>query len=290
MSIKLLTDSCCDLQHSFLDENNIDMIALMYTIEGNEYYDDFRISMSAKEFYDKIRNGAVSKTSLINTQRYNDFFVKHLEAGEDIVYIAFSSALSGSYQSAVISANELRERYPQRRIAVIDSRCASMGEGLLVSIAAQKLEEKPSFNEFIKYIEDTKPKICHWFTVDDLQYLYRGGRVSSFSAALGTMLSIKPILHVDDNGRLVPTSKEKGRNASLIAIINEMESSIKDQGKNQTVMISHGDSIDDANKVADMIKKKFPNIKDIVINMIGPVIGSHAGPGTIAIFYLGSKR
>lgn len=290
MSIKLLTDSCCDLHHEFLEQNDIDFIPLMYTIEGNDYYDDFRISMSAKEFYNKLRSGFISKTSLVNSQRYNDFFTKYLEAGFDIIYIALSSALSGSYQSSVISAAELKNKYPDRKIAVIDSTSASMGEGLLVAYAAEKLSGGYIFDELVNFIEDTKKKICHWFTVDDLQHLRRGGRVSSFTAFLGNMLSIKPILHVDNKGHLIAMAKAKGRAASLIALVKEMEKSIFNEGENQTIMISHGDCLDEARKVEEMVKKKFSQIKEIIINVVGPVIGSHSGPGTLALFFLGNKR
>ncbi len=290
MAIKLLTDSCCDLTNSYLDEKDIDFIPLMYTIEENDYYDDFSISMSAKEFYDKVRSGSMSKTSLINSQRYNDFFGKYLEAGNDVVYIGFSSALSGSYQSAVISAGELKEKYPDRKIAVIDSKCASMGEGLLVHYAAQKLASGTGFDELVSYIEETKGKVCHWFTVDDLHHLKRGGRVSGVTATVGTLLSIKPVLHVDDGGSLISMSKARGRGASLNALIKEMEKTVFDEGEGQTVMISHGDCLEDAQKVEEHVKKKFPKVKEVIINVIGSVIGSHSGPGTVALFFLGNKR
>ena len=174
MAIKLLTDSCCDLTNEFLKERDIDYISLMYTIEGQDYYDDFNISMPSKDFYDKVRAGSMSKTSLVNSQRYDDFFGKYLEAGDDIVYIGFSSVLSGSYQSSVISAQELREKFPNRKITVIDSKCASMGEGLLVYYAAEKMASGASYEELVDYIDETRVKVCHWFTVDDLHHLKRG--------------------------------------------------------------------------------------------------------------------
>ncbi len=290
MATKILTDSCCDLTNDYLKERNIDYISLMYTIEENDYYDDFGISMSSKEFFEKIRKGFMSKTSLVNTQRYNDFFGKYLEAGDDIVYIGFSSALSGSYQSSVISAQELEKKYPKSKITVIDSQCASMGEGLLVTYAAEKLAAGASYEEIVDFVKETKGKVCHWFTVDDLHHLKRGGRVSGISAAVGTMLSIKPVLHVDDEGRLIPMAKSRGRGASLSALVKEMEKSIIDEGKGQTIMISHGDCLEDVQKVEETIKKKFPQVKDFMINTIGPVIGSHAGPGTVALFFLGTQR
>jgi DegV family protein with EDD domain len=291
MAIKLITDSCCDLQQTYLDQNNIECIPLMFTIDGKDYFDDHNdSSMSCKEFYQKMRDGSMSTTSLINTQRYEEVFTKYLEDGDDIVYLAFSSALSGSYQSAVIAANELREKYPDRKIAVIDSKCASMGEGLFVYYATRKLKEKPEFDEYVEFVKELQPKVCHWFTVDDLHHLKRGGRVSSFSATLGTMLKIKPVLHVDDEGRLIPMSKARGRNASLSGLVKEMERTIIDEGREQTIMISHGDCVDDAYKVADMVTKKFPLVKDVIINYVGPIIGTHSGPGTVALFFLGSER
>ncbi len=290
MATKILTDSCCDLTNEYLKERDIEYISLMYTIDGHDYYDDFGISMSPKEFYDKVRSGLMSKTSLVNSQRYDDFFGKHLEAGDDVVYIGFSSALSGSYQSSVISANELSEKYPDRKITVIDSKCASMGEGLLVYYASQKLAEGAGYDELVNYIQEIKGTVCHWFTVDDLHHLKRGGRVSGVTAAVGTLLSIKPILHVDDEGALIPMSKSRGRSASLSALIKEMEKSVIDDGEGQTIMISHGDCLEDAQKVEELVRKKYPKIKDVVMNVIGPVIGSHSGPGTVALFFLGSNR
>lgn len=291
MGIKLLTDSCCDLQQTYLKQNNIDDIALVYTIDGKDYFDDHSpSSMSYKEFYQNMRDGKTSTTSLINTQRYLDFFTSYLEAGEDIVYIAFSSALSGSYQSSVIASDELREKYPDRKITMIDSKCASMGEGLFVYYAARKLKEKPEYDEFVQYLLELQPKVCHWFTVDDLHHLKRGGRVSSFSATVGTMLKIKPVLHVDDEGRLIPMSKARGRNASLTALVKEMERTVIDEGKDQIIMISHGDCVDEAYKVAELVRKTFPLVKDVIINNIGAIIGSHSGPGTVALFFLGTER
>jgi DegV family protein with EDD domain len=291
MSIKLITDSCCDLQQSYLDQNNIECISLVFTIEGVDYLDDHKpTSMSYKEVYQKMRDGITSTTSLINTERYNEVFAKYLEDGEDIVYLAFSSALSGSYQSAVISANELSEKYPNRKISVIDSKCASMGEGLFVYYAARKLKENPEFDEYVKYLKELQPKVSHWFTVDDLHHLKRGGRVSSLSATVGTMLKIKPVLHVDDEGRLIPVSKVRGRNASLSGLVKEMERTVIEEGRDQTVMISHGDCVEDAEKVANMVKKKFPLVKEVIINFIGPIIGSHSGPGTVALFFLSNER
>jgi DegV family protein with EDD domain len=262
----------------------------MYTIDGNDYYDDFSISMPSKDFYDRVRAGSMSKTSLVNSQRYDDFFGKYLEAGNDILYIGFSSALSGSYQSSVISAQELKTKYPDRKIAVIDSKCASMGEGLLVTYAAEKLADGAGFDELVQYVEETKAKVCHWFTVDDLHHLKRGGRLSGFGAAVGTMLSIKPVLHVDDEGALKPMSKARGRAASLNALVKEMEKAVTSEGEGQTVMISHGDCLEEAQKVEETVKRKFPKIKKTMINVIGPVIGSHAGPGTVALFFLGGPR
>ena len=290
MATKILTDSCCDLTNEYLKERDIDYISLMYTIDENDYYDDFSISMSSKDFYDRVRAGSMSKTSLVNSQRYDDFFGKYLEAGNDVVYIGFSSALSGSYQSSVISAEELKKKYPDRKIAVIDSKCASMGEGLLVAYAAEKLAAGAGFEELVQYIEETKKKVCHWFTVDDLHHLKRGGRLSGFGAAVGTMLSIKPVLHVDDEGMLKPMSKARGRAASLNALVKEMEKAVIADGEGQTIMISHGDCIEEAQKVEETVKRKFPKIKETMINVIGPVIGSHAGPGTVALFFLGSPR
>lgn len=288
MPIKLYTDSCCDLSAEMASQLNVSAIPLIYTLDGQEYYDDFGQSMSSKEFYNTVRSGSMPSTALISTQRYLDAFTPELEAGNDILYLAFSSALSGSYQCSVIAIEELKAKYPDRMIQAIDTKCASLGEGLLIYYVATKMAEGASFDELAAYAAELAPQVCHWFTVDDLNHLKRGGRVSGATAAIGTMLSIKPVLHVDDEGRLISMGKERGRKKALKALVTHMEETVSD--KEQVVFISHGDSVDDATAVADMVRAKFPQVTDVQMNTIGPVIGSHAGPGTIALFFLGTSR
>ena len=214
-----------------------------------------------------------------------------LESGRDILCLSFSSALSTTYQSAVIAAEELREAFPEAKVHVVDSLCASLGQGLLVYLCAREKAAGRSLTGLRDYAEATKGHICHWFTVDDLNHLKRGGRVSAATALLGTMLSIKPVLHVDNEGRLIPVSKVRGRKASLKALVDKMEETAVDALGKQTVFISHGDCEGDALLVADEITRRFGN-RDIHLNYVGPVIGNHSGPGTMALFlfFVGSKR
>ena len=211
-----------------------------------------------------------------------------LQSGKDILCIAFSSALSTTYQSAVIAAEELQSEFPDAQIRVVDSLCASLGQGLLVYLCAREKEAGKTLEEVHAFAEETKGRVCHWFTVDDLNHLKRGGRISAATALFGTMLAIKPVMHVDDEGRLIPVGKARGRKASLMALVDHMEETAIDP-KNQTVFISHGDCVEDARFVADEVRRRF-GTEDIRINYVGPVIGNHSGPGTLALFFLGSKR
>ena len=211
-----------------------------------------------------------------------------LQAGEDILYLAFSSGLSGTCQSAYMAKEELSARYPDRKIYVVDSLAASMGEGLLAYYASKMQLEGKTIDEVYQWLQDNKLHLCHWFTVDDLNHLKRGGRVSSAAALFGTMLGIKPVLHVDDAGHLIPVAKIRGRRQSLDSLVAHMEQTVTNP-EEQVIFISHGDCEKDAQYVADQIRAKW-NVKEIVLNEIGPVIGTHSGPGTVALFFLGSKR
>ncbi len=285
----IITDSTTDLPADLIKELDILVLPLSFTIDGNTYedYSDGR-DLPLKDFYNKVRAGKMSVTSQINPEDFIKAFEPILKNGNDILYIAFSSGLSGTYQSANIAADKLKELYPERKIAIVDSLCASMGEGLFVYYAVMKKREGMNINELEKWLNDNKLKFCHWFTVDDLHHLRRGGRVSAATAILGSMLSIKPVLHVDDEGHLILMGKSRGRRKSLDCLVSKFEEIAIDP-KNQIVFISHGDCEDDANYVANEIKKKF-NVKNVIISMIGPVIGSHSGPGTIALFFVGNKR
>ena len=289
MAIKLYSDSCSDLTKEAAKELGVEIIPLTFTLEGKDYADDFGQSMPITEFYEKVRKGSMPKTALINTQRYLDEFSKEIEKGNEILYLAFSSALSGSYQCAVTAEEELREKYPKCKIAIVDSKCAASGEGLFVDYVAKKMKEGVSFEDLTNYAFDLQPSICHLFTVDDLNHLARGGRASNVSAVLGTALKIKPVLHVDDEGRLVLLNKQRGRIKALKELVSLMKESA-DADTDQTIFISHGDCLDEAEALGEMVKEAFPNIKNIKYGFIGPVIGSHSGPGTIALFFVGKKR
>lgn len=217
-----------------------------------------------------------------------EFFKPYVKAGVSIIYLSFSSALSGSYNGAVLARDMLMEEYEDADITIIDTKAASMGEGLIAWYAISMLENGASKDEIIDWVENNKLKVAHWFTVEDLNHLKRGGRVSGAAAFIGTLLSIKPLLHVDNEGRLIPKFKVKGRKKSLKALFDKLDETIVN-AKDQVIFISHGDSEDDAIYLADMIRKKHP-VKDIIINCIGPVIGAHSGPGTIALFFIADTR
>lgn len=289
MAIKLYSDSCSDLPETMATDLGVSIIPLTFTIDGGDYLDDFGKSMSIKEFYTRVRKGSMPKTALINTQRYIDEFSKELDAGNEIIYLAFSSALSGSYQCSVTAVEELKEKYPNGKITTIDSKCASFGEGLFVYLVANKLKEGASYDELIKFATDLQPTICHFLTVDDLNHLARGGRASNVSAVVGSALKIKPVLHVDDEGRLLLLNKQRGRIKAMKELVRLMKESA-DPDTDQTVFISHGDCLDEAKQVGAMVMEAFPNVKNIEYSFIGPVVGAHAGPGTIALYCIGNKR
>ena len=285
----IITDSGADLPQYLAEELNVSVLPLHFTIQGKEYADlPDRRDMEPSALYDLLRQGEMGKTSALNANDYTEIITPMLEAGQDVLVLAFSSGLSTTYQSSVIAVEELREKYPDRKIYTVDTLAASLGQGLLVWYAAKMREEGKSIEEVRDWVEDHKLNLAHWFTVDDLNHLKRGGRVSAATALVGTMLSIKPVLHVDNEGHLINMSKARGRAASLKALVDKMEATAIDPA-NQTIFISHGDSEADAKKVADMVKERF-GVEVKVIDYVGPVIGCHSGPGTIALFFLGSER
>ncbi|MDR1628143.1 MAG: DegV family protein [Oscillospiraceae bacterium] len=285
----IITDSTVDLPSDLTNELSIKTVALKFNIDGKERFDCLDTeSMDIKEFYNNLRSGKLSSTSQINPNEFIEVFVKYLDEGKDILYISFSSALSGTFASAKIAADELKDKYPKRNIKVVDSLCASMGEGLLVYMAANMKKEGKTIFELESWINNNKLSVCHWFTVDDLNHLKRGGRVSSIGAFLGSMLNIKPILHVDNSGFLKFVTKVRGRQKSLEFLANQV-GELGINTKDQIIFISHGDCLEDAEKLKDMIKRKF-EVKEVKINTIGTVIGSHAGPGTVALFFVGKER
>ena len=285
----VITDSTADLSPELVRELDVEIIPLQFVIDYHTYlnYPDGR-ELSEKAFYQMLRQQKTATTVQVNASRFVEFFEPILQQGRDILYIAFSSGLSGTYHSSLMAREELQEKYPERRIYICDSLAASMGEGLLVYHAVMEKRKGKDISEVYQWVEDHKKNLCHWFTVDDLHHLKRGGRVSSATALLGTMLGIKPVLHVDDEGHLINVDKVRGRRQSLQAMVEKMCQTCIDP-ENQMIFISHGDCLEDAQALADMVRERM-QVKDIVIHYIGPVIGAHSGPGTVALFFLGTKR
>ena len=285
----LMTDSSADLSQEMVQELGVTVLPLSFTIQGKVYrnYPDNR-EMDLPLFYDMLRAGELATTSAVNVAEYTQAVEPILQEKKDVLILAFSSGLSSTYQASVLAAEELREKYPDRKIYTVDTLCASLGQGLLVYLAVQEQRKGKNIEEVRDWAESTKLHLCHQFTVDDLHFLKRGGRISATTAVVGSMLQIKPVLHVDNEGHLINIGKARGRQASLKALVDKMEKTVTEEGK-KTVFISHGDCRKDAVAVADMVRERF-GTQDIRINYVGPVIGAHSGPGTLALFYLGTER
>lgn len=281
----IVTDSTTDLPKSYYEEKGIPVVSLSYVLDGVTYQD--MNGLSGKEFFDKIRNGSMPTTSQINPEQAKEALEPIVKEGKDILYIGFTSGLSGSYNSVRIAAEELSEEYPEQRIIVIDSLCASMGEGLLLYKAVELKEQGKSLEEIAEWVENNKLNICHDVTIDDLHHLHRGGRVSKTSAVVGSIIKIKPMIHVNEEGKLIVIGKERGRKKAMTALVDRMEEKQGDF-ENDVVMIVHGDVEEDAEFLKKEIESRF-GTKNIIINGIGSVIGSHTGPGVIAIFYMGDR-
>ena len=288
MGIVIITDTCCDLPYEYIKENQIEMIPLTITLEGQEKKDDLAKTGNYEAFYQSILNGAMPKTSQINTYEYKEIFKKHISEGKEILYIGFSSALSGCVHSAQMAVEEIKEEMPQAKICVVDSKCASMGQGLLIYYAVEQIKQGKSLDEVVQFLEANKLKLHHWFTVADLNHLYRGGRVSKTSATVGTLLQIKPIMHVDLEGKLTPVEKVKGRKKSLKVLVEKVKEYIVNP-EEQIVFISHGAVLEEAEQIKKAILEEC-HVKDVWLNYIGAAVGSHAGPGTMAVFFMGEER
>lgn len=288
-SFIISTDTTADLPEDYIAEHNLGLMSLTYTLNDTTY--DWEHPLDVKEFYATMRNGSLPTTSQVNPESAKMILKELAEKNQrDILHIAFSSGLSGSYGSVRIAAQELEEEKFPYKIVVVDSLCASLGEGLLVHKAVTMRNQGATLEETAKWLEDNKLHIVHNFTVDDLNHLYRGGRVSKTAAFIGTIVNIKPILHVDNEGHLIPLSKVRGRKKSLITLVDSMEKQMGSyREQNDIVFISHGDSIEDAEYVAQLVKERF-GIDSFLINYVGPTIGAHSGPGTIALFYMGEYR
>ena len=284
----ITTDNNADLPEEFYKEHQIGCTYFSYTLDGKEYTKENFLPV--EEFYSKMRAGSMPTTSQVNPERVRALFEPYLKEGKDILHIAFSSGLSGTFNSCRIAAQELMEEYPERKIRVVDSLAASLGQGLLVYLAQRRKEEGADFDSVAQWTEEHKKNIVHLFTVDDLNHLYRGGRVSRTTAILGGMLNIKPILHVDDEGKLIPIGKVRGRKKSLLELVTLMDSKIGSYAKScDTIFISHGDCREEAEFLATKVKEKY-QITTELINDVGAVIGAHSGPGTMALFFVGDVR
>lgn len=286
MSYRIITDSCCDFPQNMYAELNLSMIPLSLNYQGQEHTD--LSEKFLKKLYSGLRAGEAATTAAVNPEGWASVIAPVLEAEQDALVLAFSSGLSTTYQSAVIAAGELMEQYPGRTVRVVDTLAASMGQGLLVWYACQKRDAGMTLDELTAWCEEHKSQLCHWFTVDDLMYLKRGGRVSAATALLGTMLQIKPVLHVDDEGHLINVSKARGRKAAIQELTKKL-AELGLPGENDTVFISHGDCIEDARYLEGLLKERC-GVKNVIISYVGAVIGSHAGPGTLALFFLGAHR
>ena len=281
---KIITDSGCDFTLAELEQMNVGRAPLSVLFKG-ELCDDFATDEERKVFYDAVRQGEMPTTSAVNPEGWADVMKPALEAGMDVLCLCFSSGLSTTYQSAVIAADELMEVYPDRKICVVDTLCAALGQGLLVWHACKHRDAGESLDEVTAWVEANKLNVCHWVTVEDLNHLKRGGRVSAASAMVGTMLNIKPIICVSEEGKLVSTSKVRGRKAAIEYICKKAaEATDKDM-----VFIGHGDCREDAETCARVLKEKY-GFKEVHIGYVGAVIGAHTGPGVLVAFYLGEKR
>lgn len=283
---KIITDTCCDFPSQMYAELDLVVCPLSVLYKGKNYtsYSEKWL----KDMFNGLRHGETATTSAANPESWKTVIEPVLKEGLDALVLTFSSGLSTTYQSAVIAAQELQEQYPQRAIRVVDTLCASMGQGLLVWYACQKRDAGFSLDELAAWVEDNKQNLCHWFTVNDLMYLKRGGRVSTATALVGTMLQIKPVLHVDSHGHLISVAKTRGRKASIDALVGKMVA-LGEGYDNETAFISQGDCMEDAQYLASQLKEKC-GVKNVVISYVGAVIGSHSGPDTLALFFLGKHR
>lgn len=285
----IFTDATADLPASILTKINVGVIPMDFEVSGKSYthYSDSR-ELASSDFFQKMKDGATATTSQINVTRYIEYFSPILEQGTDILYIGFSSGLSGTYQASMLAMNELKEKFPERTIISIDSLAASGGEGLLVYLASIKKEEGLTIHELADWVTDNRNHICHWFTVDDLHHLKRGGRISAVSATFGTALDIKPILHVDQEGKLSVHSKVRGRKKCEGKLLEQLKNTAIDP-ETTPMVITHGNCFDEAQNLANKIKELY-GTKDIIISDMGPIIGSHTGSGVLVLSFYGTEK
>lgn len=289
MGFKIITDSAANLPEKMIDQYDLSVLSLSFFVEGKECFSYIEGEIQdLSRFYTMMREKQEIKTSLVNLEYAEKECKKILSLGQDVLYIGFSSGLSGSYQAVSLALESLKEDFPERKIFYVDSLSAALGQGLLVKYAVDLREEGKTLEEVYQWVLDNRLKLVHWFTVEDLFFLKRGGRVSAATAVLGTALSIKPVMHVDNQGHLVVMEKARGRKKSLDALVRHMEETAINPSE-QVVYISHGDCQEDAEYVAQRVKERL-QVKEVMIRVLDPVIGAHSGPGTVALFFMGNKR
>ncbi len=290
MAFKILTDSCCNLPEYMIDEFGLEVFPLTFMVDGREHQSDLKGEVTdLSKFYDMMREGKVITTSLPNLDSARKLMAAQLEEGHDVLYLGFSSGLSGTFDAIRLLMDELASEYPDRKLYAVDTLAASGGQGLLVWHACQLARAGASVEEVRDWVEENKLHMAHWFTVDDLMFLFRGGRVSRTSAWAGTILNIKPVMHVDDEGHLIPLDKVRGRRKSLDALVEHMAQTGNAPLSEQMVFITHGDCLEDAQYLEGRVRERF-GVADVMVNYVDPVIGAHSGPGTMALFFLASER
>ena len=286
-NIVITSDSTCDLSPELRQRYNVTTLPLGVTLGGKVYKDG--VDITPDDIYaHHDKTGELPKTTAANVDEFYNFFKDFVDEGKTVIHFDISSKMSSTFNNARIAAEELAEEYPGRKMIVVDTLCASLGQGMFCYLVVQKQREGASLEEIRTYAEELVPHLAHWFTVDDLHFLKRGGRISGATAVVGSLLQIKPVLHVDDEGHLISVSKARGRKAAIQALANKVAEDAIEPEK-QVMFISHGDCVEDAEFLASILKEKF-HVPQIHINHVGPVIGSHAGPGVLAMFYVGSKR
>lgn len=288
MGIKIITDSACDLSREYIDNNNIGLLSLVLNLNGEIIKDDLGKTLSYKDFYGQMREGATPTTSQVNAHEFEEEFIKHVKNGDSIICITISSALSGTFNSANIARNNILEEYPDANILVVDSLSVASGQGLLVVKACEMRDRGLSTEEIFSWLEENKNKVIHSFIVDSLNHLKRGGRISGATAAIGGLLNIKPSLYIDNDGKVIQGEKIKGKKKVLKFLVNEVKEKAVNS-ENETLYICHGDCLEDAETLKSMILEEV-KFKNVVINYVGNVIGAHAGPGVLAVLFLGNNR
>ncbi len=282
----IITDSSCDLSKKLSDELGVHVLSLEVIMDDGAATPNDQIDV--KEFYKKLREKSHVTTSAVGIDRFMSFMDGFLAEGKDVLYLGFSSGLSGTFNAGFVASQELTEKYPDRKIYAVNTLCASLGQGMLVHIAAKMQQNGAGIDEVRDWVEEHKLNLCHWFTVDDLFFLKRGGRVNAATAVMGSMLSIKPVMHMDNKGKLINVAKARGRRASMDALFDKMKATAIEPEK-QTCFICHGDCEEDALYLANRMKEEL-GVPEVIVDFTGPVIGAHSGPGTLAIFFLGTER